>query len=131
MKRLSWCLAVAMGVALVGVGSLEAAKNVKVKERKGQISYTFKNETGAAAYGLVVVLSDDAIVVKDDDDRAGPFGNIDANDTSKITLSNPNEPVAVSDSFSLTFQSYSKSFQIKQWWWLDKDGKRLGNKNKG
>ncbi len=129
MKRLTWCLVVALAIALVGAGSVEAAK--KIKERKGQISHTFTNQTGTAAYGLVITLSEKAIVVQGGDNRAGPFANVGGNDTSKITLSNPAEPIDVSGSFSLTFQSYSKTFNVSKWWWLDSTGKRQGDKNKG
>ena len=129
MKRLTWCLVVVLAIALVGAGSVEAAK--KIKERKGQISYTFTNQTGAAAYGLVITLSQKAIVVQGDDNRAGPFANVGGNATSKITLSNSAEPIDVSGSLSLTFRSYSKTFNVSKWWWLDASGKRQGDKNKG
>ncbi|MDX1388091.1 MAG: hypothetical protein R3344_02825 [Acidobacteriota bacterium] len=129
MKRLTWCLVIVLAVALAGAGSVEAAK--KIKERKGQVAYTFTNQTGVAAYGLVVTLSDKSIVVYGDDNRAGPFGNVKGNDTSKLTMTNPHEPIPESGQIDLTFQSYSKSLKVSQWWWLDSKGKRLGDKQKG
>ena len=66
-----------------------------------------------------------------DDNRAGPFANVGGNDTSKITLSNSSEPIDVSGSLSLTFRSYSKTFNVSKWWWLDGSGKRQGDKHKG
>jgi hypothetical protein len=130
MKRFAAVFAVMLVVALVAaVPSVEAAK--KIKERKGQIIQTFTNNSGQQAYGLVVVLSSKSIVVKGDDNRAGPFGNASGNDTSKITLSNPDKPIEVSGAVELTFRSYATNLSISKWWWTNAAGKRIGEKNKG
>jgi beta-lactam-binding protein with PASTA domain len=130
MKRLAAVLAVILVVALVvAVQPVEAAK--KIKERKGQIIQTFTNNSGQQAYGLVVTLNSGAIVVKGDDNRAGPFGNASGDDTSKITMSNPETPIEVSGTVELTFRSYSSNLKISKWWWTNAAGKRIGEKNKG
>ena len=130
MKRFAAVLAVFLVVALVvTVQPVEAAK--KIKERKGQIIQTFTNNSGQQAYGLVVTLNSKAIVAVGDDNRAGPFGNVSGDDTSKITLGNPKSPVEVSGTVELTFRSYSANLKISKWWWTNAAGKRIGDKNKG
>lgn len=131
MKQLAAVLAVVLVVALVvAVQPAEAAKKVKVKDRKGQVTQKFTNNSGQEAYGLVVVLSAKAIVVMGDDNRAGPFGNASGNDTSEIALSNPEKPIEVSGTVELTFKSYDSKLKVTKWWWTNAGGKRIGEKNK-
>jgi hypothetical protein len=139
------------------------AKKKHEASYNAQASYTFENAEPAAAHGLVIVLSADAEVVTDPSSGgAGPFGNVNGNGTSKITLTNPSSPIpgappvdapgegtadegvaeesvpedgaaaaAESGSVELVFRTYKKKLSVKNWWWLDERGKRLGAKQKG
>ena len=129
MNRMRFGLVLLLVVALAAAWSPVEAKK-KVKERSTQVSQTFVNETGQTAYGLVVKLSAQSAVVTDDDNKAGPFRNINGNDTSSITLTNPDTPVADGESTAVSFRSYSGSARIKKFWWIDLSGKRIGDKQK-
>jgi hypothetical protein len=131
MKRLSTVVLVMVVVAsLAVIGSVEAGKKVKIKERKGQVTQTFVNNSGAPAYGLRISLSAEAIVETDDEHRAGPFGNVQGNDSKELILTNPDEPLEDAGSLELTFRSYKPKLEVKSWVWLDEKGKKLGKKNK-
>jgi len=112
-------------------GPVPAKREVMVKERMGQVTQTFINNTGGMVSGLCVTLSAEAIVVTDDDRRAGPFGNIAGNESKKITLTNPTALIADSESLELTFRSYKATLKLKSWWFLNEEGKRIGDKIKG
>jgi hypothetical protein len=116
--------------SLAVVGQVEAKKKVKVAERKGQVTQTFANDSGAPAHGLRISLSEPAIVETDDEHRAGPFGNVQGNDSAEVVLTNPDTPIEASGSLELTFRSYKPKLKVKSWVWLDEKGKRLGQKNK-
>ena len=123
-------------VALVLLSLTMACSSTKtVKERpyKGQAGHTFINEEGAAAFGLVVQVNQSAVVVTDPQSgMAGPFKNVQGNGTTRLTMSNPAQAIAVGgEGFRLIFRSYPSGLQIRSWWWLDQKGKRLGKKKSG
>lgn len=112
------------------------AKTEKVEPYNAQISYDFANKGTTQAHGLVVVLSADGVVSTDENTgAAGPFRNVRGNGTSQITLTNPTTLVGVAggenSSFTLVFRSYKSKLEVKSWWWIDANGKRIGDKNKG
>jgi hypothetical protein len=124
-------LAVVLVVGLVfAVGAVDAAKKMKIKEYTAQVGYTFVNNEGVPAYGLVVALSADAVVETDDNNQAGPFRNVSGNSSKQIQLGHPVEPVGATESVELTFKSYNKKLKVSKWWWTDQQGKRIGKKQK-
>jgi hypothetical protein len=125
-------LAIALGLLLPPV--VAGAK--KIKAYNAQTSYTFTNVEQAPAHGLIVVLSAEAEVMTDDETGAAErFRNVSGNGSSKITLTNATQPVDAaggeSSSVDLVFRSYRTKLQIKNWWWIDEKGKRVGKKQKG
>jgi len=110
-----------------------STKTVKERPYKGQAGRTFINEEGAAAFGLVVELSQSGIVVTDSQTgMAGPFKNVQGNGTTRLTLSNSSAPIAVGgEGFKLIFRSYPSGLKIRSWWWTNQKGKRLGKKKSG
>jgi hypothetical protein len=130
MRLVTRSLAIIAAVAIVAAaGSSHAAK--KVQERQGQVSRTFVNAAGEVAYGLHVEFSHKAVVVTDDANAAGPFRDLRGNDTLRLDMSNPSEPIAIDAEVELVFRSYSAGLKIKSWWWTNTKGKRVGKKQKG
>ena len=115
------------------VVACSSTKTVKERPYKGQAGRTFINEEGAPAYGVVVNLNKSGVVVTDPQSgMAGPFKNIQGNGTSRITLSNSTQPIAVGgEGFKLIFRSYPSGLAIRNWWWLNEKGNRLGRKKSG
>ena len=112
-----------------------AAKKFKEKPYKGQSGLHFVNHESEEAHGLVVMLSKKATVVTDPNTGfAGPFQNIRGAGTQTVTFSNARPSVAPSTDdeggFDITFRSYKAGLKIKGYYWLDAEGKRLGQKHK-
>lgn len=110
-----------------------STKTVKERPYKGQAGRTFVNEEGAAAFGLVVELNQSGIVVTDPQSgMAGPFKNVQGNGTSRLTMSNSAQAITIGgEGFKLIFRSYPSNLRIRNWWWLNQKGKRLGRKKSG
>jgi len=129
MRRL---ILVAAAIALL-VAPLSLAGPQKVKAYAGQAGYTFVNTESVAAHGLHVTLSAKGVVVTDPESGvAGPFRNVQGNDSNHLVLGNPADPVAGNGEgkFDLMFRSYDKKLKITGWWWTDERGKRIGEKHK-
>jgi hypothetical protein len=133
------CLWIAvLALALIGTVSpaLAKTKKMKVTPYDAQITYEFANSATAPAHGLVVELSANGVVTtQEETGAAGPFRNVRGNGTSQITLTNPTALIDAAggknSSVELTFRSYKGKLSVKSWWWLDANGKRVGDKQKG
>lgn len=133
-SRLARSLVLAAAVLAVSVTTADAAKKFKEKPRKGQAGLLFVNQESETVYGLVVNLSKKAIVITDlNTGFAGPFQNIRGKGTTSITFSNPDPAIPPSTDdeggFNLIFRSYKAGLKIKNYWWIDAQGKRFGKKH--
>lgn len=121
-----------IGLSLTASRPVLAEKKVKIKEYVSETTLTCKNEEALPVYGLVISLSDAAMVVADEKTGfVGPFRNIQGNSTSKVTLTNPEKPFAPGEpdgGIDLTFRSYASKLKVHKWWWVDKKGKPVGEK---
>jgi hypothetical protein len=131
-KHISMVMMVALALFSLTM-ACSSTKTVKERPYKGQAGRTFINEEGAAAFGLVVQVNQSAVVVTDPQSGlAGPFKNVQGNGTTRLTMSNPAQAIAVGgEGFKLIFRSYPSGLRIRSWWWLNQKGKRLGKKKSG
>jgi hypothetical protein len=114
-----------------GIGEA-ARKKVQVRDYHAQTRHAFPQSEEGPAYGMVINLSNAAwVITEPQTGLAGPFGDISGSGSGEITLANPGEPIAPGGSVTLTFRTLKKKLAVKQWWWLDERGKRLGKKHKG
>ena len=133
MRKFSFsaaCVAVALAMFLAPAALPKGQK--RIEAYKAQTTMAFANEEEAPAAGLKVALSNAGEVKLDPDTgRAGPFRDVKGNGTGSITLTNPEAPVEPgSEVFELVFGTYSKKIAVKSWWWIDANGKRIGEKKK-
>jgi hypothetical protein len=121
---------VSLGLMIPGVGDAIAGK--EAVDYESQASYTFVNEEGVPAHGLHVVLSKAGqVVTHPETGYAGPFRDIQGNGTEHLKLSNPRQPVPSNgeeSEFEIRFRSSSSKLQVKKWWWVDEQGKLIGEK---
>lgn len=98
---------------------------------RSQTAGTFMNATQEQAFGLHVLLSDNASVLIDEGGMAGPFKEVSKNGTAHIILAKPADPIKPGDKVELSFSSTAKKIEIQKWWWVDGKGKKLGGTQKG
>jgi hypothetical protein len=58
-------------------------------------------------------------------------GTTDGDAAEESTPEEGDAAAAASGSVELVFRTYKKKLSVKNWWWLDERGKRLGAKQKG
>jgi hypothetical protein len=100
------------------------------REHATQITHTFVNDSGVAAHGLVIKLSDPAVVVLDESHKAGPFRDHSGNDSKSVRLANPGQPVEAAGTVEVVLRSRREAARISAYWWTDAQGKRVGPKRK-
>jgi hypothetical protein len=126
----AFCVAIVVGLCLAP-GQVLADKKTKVY--KAQTTRNFVNGETVSAFGLTIALSTEGEVKTDNvTGQAGPFRDVIGNGSNKITLTNAEAPIEPgSDGIELVLGTYSKKISIKNWWWVDAEGKRIGEKKKG
>lgn len=128
-KRIS-AMVILAALLLAPLATVEAKKS---EAYKGQAGMTFVNGEALPAHGLVVTLSNKGEVrTNPDNGAAGPFRNVSGNDSDKIEMTNPTEPIAGGGEgkVDLIFRSKQKKLAVTGWWWVDEKGKRIGKKQK-
>ncbi len=127
MKRVSWLsLVLLVGAALAGTAGCAGKK--KIRAYTSTIEKTFRNETAGPALGLHVAFTSGVRLVRRNSD-AERFETTRGDGSKTIELLGASQPVEASESLTLRFGTHNSRVQIKNWWWTDGRGRRIGPKD--